>query len=60
MYKQQTAEFVKKQSILGSFAAVQTILVIIMFIIDLVQANYGRKYYKALVDEMIDGTEIDE
>lgn len=52
LYKQETAEFVKKQSILGSFLSVQTLLIIVIVIIDLIQANQGRKYYKALLEEM--------
>ena len=37
---------------MGSFLSVQTLLIIVIVIIDLIQANQGRKYYKALLEEM--------
>ena len=41
----------KKQSILGSFASVQTIIVIVMIIIDLVQTDDGSQYYDDLASD---------
>ena len=51
MFRQTTGNFVKKTSILGSFAAVQTIVVIVLIIIDLVGISGGNDVYNELLDK---------
>lgn len=51
VFRQTTGNFVKKTSILGSFAAVQTLVVIILVIIDLVGINGGSNAYDDLLDK---------
>ena len=54
LYRQQTADFVKQTSILGTFLSVHTLLIIVSVIIDLIQANQGKESYNALIEEMSD------
>ena len=51
VFRQTTGAFVKKTSILGSFAAVQTIIVIVLLIIDLVGINGGSSAYDSLLEK---------
>ena len=51
VFRQTTGAFVKKTSILGSFAAVQTIIVIVLLIIDLVGINGGSTAYDSLLEK---------
>ena len=51
VFRQTTGNFVKKTSILGSFAAVQTIVVIVLIIIDLVGISGGNDVYNELLDK---------
>lgn len=51
VFRQSTGNFVKKTSILGSFAAVQSIVVTVLVIIDLVGISNGNDAYDALLDK---------